>query len=116
MSKRSGGAESWRVELCALDGDPVGTAVTTDTTIAVESLSPAPLPAGEWRVVPIDADGLERAARPQTAFRVRSGRKSRRRRHGLGGRTRGSATSASLEPAEAGPIGSARRIRGRAAP
>lgn len=68
---RDAGAESYRVDLYALDGSVIGTSVTRDTTMDFAALSPAEVAAGEWQVVPLDADGLERPATPRAAFHTR---------------------------------------------
>lgn len=65
---RDPAAASYRVELFAADGTPLGTLVTADTTLAIGSLADSSLAAAEWRVVPLDEDGLERAALPRVAF------------------------------------------------
>lgn len=69
---RDPGAESYRVDLYAPDGSVIGTYVTRDTTLGYSALSPAAVAAGEWQVVPLDTDGLERPATPRTAFRTRA--------------------------------------------
>jgi hypothetical protein len=69
---RDPAADSYRVDLFAPDGARIATAVTRDTSLAASALSPAAIVAGEWRVVPLDAGGLERPAAPRAAFRLRA--------------------------------------------
>lgn len=66
------GAERYRVELYDAQGARLATAVTADTVIAIASLVPAAPAAGEWRVVPIRADGREDAPLPRAVFRAAS--------------------------------------------
>ena len=68
---RDPGAQSYRVELFDAQGAVIATVVTADTTLAVEALTPSPPAAGEWKVTPLDADGIERPAAPAAAFRPR---------------------------------------------
>ncbi len=57
---RDAGATNYRIEVFGPDGARVATGVTSDTTLDVGALD-APMPAsGEWRVVPVAADGSER--------------------------------------------------------
>ena len=65
---RDPGAASYRVELYDAHARRLGTVVTADTVVALGALSRAPVAAGEWRVVALGADGLERAARARAAF------------------------------------------------
>jgi hypothetical protein len=69
---RDPGAQSYRVDLYTPDGILHVTATTSDTTHGVAALAPAPFTAGEWQVVPIDADGMERPAAPRAAFHTRN--------------------------------------------
>jgi hypothetical protein len=69
---RDPGAQSYRVELFAPDGSVLGSAVTADTTLGYSALAQAPVAAGEWQVVPLDADGLERPGAPRAAFHARA--------------------------------------------
>jgi hypothetical protein len=68
------GADHYRVELFDDSGRGLGTVVTADTAFAIDSLAHRPLDAGEWRVVPIEADGRERAPLGRATFRVGTGR------------------------------------------
>lgn len=68
---RDPAAETYRVELFGGDGAVIGVAVTADTTLGIAALAPVAPAAGEWRVVPLDADGLERPVGPRAAFKTR---------------------------------------------
>jgi hypothetical protein len=65
------GADHYRVELFDATGRRLGTAVTPETTLAIERLVTGPFGAGEWRVVPIAASGREGEPLPRAAFRTR---------------------------------------------
>jgi hypothetical protein len=67
---RDSGASSYRVELFDRDARRIGVAVTADTTLAVEALTRAPITAGQWRVVPLAADGLELPRHVRAVFEV----------------------------------------------
>jgi hypothetical protein len=67
---RDPGAASYRVELFDQDAKRIGVAVTADTTLAIETLSRQPINAGQWRVVPLGANGLELPRHVRAVFVV----------------------------------------------
>lgn len=68
---RDPGAASYRVELFDASGNDVATAVTRDTVLAFTAVTGETLSAGQWRVVAIGADGLDRRAVSRAAYEVR---------------------------------------------
>lgn len=67
---RDPGAASYRVELFDPGSRRIGVAVTTDTTLALEALTHESIVSGQWRVVAIGADGLERPRHVRAVFHV----------------------------------------------
>jgi hypothetical protein len=67
---RDSGAASYRVELFDRDARRLGVAVTGDTTLAIEALTREPITAGQWRVVPLAADGRELPRHVRAVFEV----------------------------------------------
>lgn len=63
-------AASYRVELFDQDAKRIGVAVTADTTLAIEALSHQPINAGQWRVMPLGANGLELPRHVRAVFVV----------------------------------------------
>lgn len=67
---RDAGAERYRVELFDQNAQNVGVAVTNDTVLAAGALSNRTLNAGQWRVVPIGADGVDLPRHVRAVFVV----------------------------------------------
>lgn len=66
------GAQSYRVELHALDGTTLGSLVTRDTAVAITALAGAAPDSATWRVVPLGADGLDLPGKARGEYRVRT--------------------------------------------
>jgi hypothetical protein len=67
------GAAQYRVELFDESGHGLAAMVTADTMLGMDALAHRTLIAGEWRVVPIGADGREGAPLGRATFRVGAG-------------------------------------------
>jgi len=65
------GAERYRVEIYDERGSLLNTALVAGSSVSAAELGAAGLLAGEWRVVPIDDEGFERAASARARYRVR---------------------------------------------
>ena len=63
-------AASYRVELFDQDAKRIGLVTTRDTTLAIESLTHETISSGQWRVVPLGADGLELPRHVRAVFVV----------------------------------------------
>lgn len=61
-------AVSYRLEVFGPDGAMISTSVTSDTTVSAAALGVVLPASGEWRVVPVDADGHERTASERRAW------------------------------------------------
>lgn len=66
------GAQSYRVELHALDGRTLGVLATRDTAIALAALVGMAPDSAAWRVVPMGPDGLDLPGRAHGEYRVRA--------------------------------------------
>jgi hypothetical protein len=67
---RDSGAARYRVELYDRDARRIGVAVTGDTTLAIAALTREPISAGQWRVVPLAADGSDLPRHVRAVFEV----------------------------------------------
>ncbi|MGH7740986.1 MAG: hypothetical protein ACRENS_03075 [Candidatus Eiseniibacteriota bacterium] len=67
---RQAGAASYRVELFDRRGTRLGTVVTADTSLSVEAFTTTRPREGQWRVVPLGADGLDRHLAVRAVFEV----------------------------------------------